>query len=243
MSIQDSKRSLDLLLTSGSTIRSSVSLPTSVSSTFRPHERTSERLRKSSILRSRFRSNRTSPRISFGISEHAAFGTVPSLGHSARPSCSVSTRQSAGLPTIASKCSSKTGRPDALQRRTSEPSFCRRRRTGRCTSRRIWSRSSRIFELRTTNQGERGTKEGVQGAVLFRRHPEIGGSRGKPKRCKRDGEEKRRGQNTELGGSDPTFRPFGLESEPWGRSAHRRSIQRRVFWPCRHRERKEKGTR
>jgi len=32
------------------------------------------------------------------------------------------------------------------------------------------------------------------------------------------GEEKRRGQNTELGGSDPTFRPCGAESHPCGRS-------------------------
>ena len=28
------------------------------------------------------------------------------------------------------------------------------------------------------------------------------------------GEEKRLGQNTELGGSDPTFRVFGAESDP-----------------------------
>src|SRR6266403_333310 len=48
---------------------------------------------------------------------------------------------------------------------------------------------------------------------------------------KRGGEEKRRGQNTELGGSDPTFRPFGLESDPWVAPAHRRNMQRRVFWP------------
>jgi len=60
---------------------------------------------------------------------------------------------------------------------------------------------------------------------------------------KRGGEEKRRGQNTELGGSDPTFRPFGLESDPWVAPAHRRNMQRRVFWPPRHRARKEKGTR
>src|SRR5438132_1213027 len=69
-----------------------------------------------------------------------------------------------------------------------------------------------------SEQGERGRKEGVQRAVLFGRHPENTGSRGKPNRCKGGGEEKRRGQNTELGGSDPTFRPCGLESDPWGRS-------------------------
>jgi len=28
----------------------------------------------------------------------------------------------------------------------------------------------------------------------------------------------RRGKDTYLGGSDPTFRPFGLQSDPWGRS-------------------------
>ncbi len=28
----------------------------------------------------------------------------------------------------------------------------------------------------------------------------------------------RRGKDTDLGGSDPTFQPFGLQSDPWGRS-------------------------
>src|SRR5437879_121444 len=218
MSIRGSKRSPDLLLTSGNTRRSSVSFPTSVSSTFRAQEHTLKRLRKSSILRSRCRSNRTSPGTSSGTSEHAAFGTVRSSGHSARATCCSLTKRSAGLPAIASKRSSKAGRPDALPRPSSAPSFRRRCRTGRCTSKPIWFRSSRIFGLRTTNQGERGRKEGVQRAVLFGRHPENTGSRGKPNRCKGGGEEKRRGQNTELGGSDPTFRPCGLESDPWGRS-------------------------
>ena len=45
-------------------------------------------------------------------------------------------------------------------------------------------------------------------------------------------------------GGDPTFRPFGAESDPWGRSRPAtQHMQRRVFWPRRHRERKEKGTR
>ena len=28
----------------------------------------------------------------------------------------------------------------------------------------------------------------------------------------------RQGKDTYLGGSDPTFQPFGLQSDPWGRS-------------------------
>ena len=46
-----------------------------------------------------------------------------------------------------------------------------------------------------------------------------------------------------MGGSDPTFRPFGPKSPREVAPAHRRNIQRRVFWPRRHRERKENGTR
>src|SRR5437867_8946415 len=52
MSIRGSKQSPDLLLTSGNTSRSFVSLPTSVSSTFRAREHTLKRLQHSSILRS-----------------------------------------------------------------------------------------------------------------------------------------------------------------------------------------------
>src|SRR6516162_149265 len=86
-------------------------------------------------------------------------------------------------------------------------------------------------------------KNEVQGAVLFGRHPENGRSHGKPNRCKRDGKEKRRAQKTELGGSDPTFRPFGLENDLWGRSRPSAQHTAPRVLARRHRERKEKGTR
>src|SRR6266481_2097680 len=79
MSIRGSKRSPDLLLTSGNTSPSFVSLTTSVSSTFRAHEHTLKRLRNSSILRSRFRWNRTSPRTSSDISEFRTLGKTDLL--------------------------------------------------------------------------------------------------------------------------------------------------------------------
>src|SRR5207302_9593354 len=116
--------------------------------------------------------------------------------HSARPTCCSSTKRSAGLPPIDLKLFSKPGRPDAVLTPNSAPSFRRRCRAGRCTSRPIWFRSSRIFGLRTTNQAERDAKNDVQRVVLFGRHPENGRSQGRTKRCKRGGKEKRRGQNT-----------------------------------------------
>jgi len=38
------------------------------------------------------------------------------------------------------------------------------------------------------------------------------------KRYSGEEQEMRRGENTKLGGSDPTFRPYGPQSDPWGRS-------------------------
>ena len=81
MWIRATKRSPDLSVILSSTNRYSVNWLTSVFSTFRALRRTSKRSPNSSILRSRFRSNRTPQRTSSGISERAAYGTVPNSGH------------------------------------------------------------------------------------------------------------------------------------------------------------------
>jgi hypothetical protein len=44
-------------------------------------------------------------------------------------------------------------------------------------------------------------------------------------------------------GATPLFGPSVSKVTRGVAPAHRRNIQRRVFWPRRHRERKEKGTR
>ena len=215
-SIRGSKTRPDLLLILGSTSRFSVSFPTSGSSTFRTLQCTSRRPRNSSILLSRFRSNPISPRISSGISETRAFGRQFGIqDHRARRDLLFLEQSEAEICRRPLRDTLKTGRPDALPRPNSGPSF-RRGAKPEGVLRHVSGAEAAGFSGQRRRSRVNGVpRNAVQGSRSgCKRHPENGRSQGRTKRCKREQQEKRRGQNTELGGSDPTFRPSAAQSYP-----------------------------